>query len=358
MGGGGLRGLAHVGALRALEQRNWIPADVVGVSMGALVAASWAVGFAVDEIQSMAVSIRRRDIFRIAHSDMAFKRMQSPALYRFEPLENLVRGLVGEVTFGDLPRPLLIATVDINSGTYTIFGLPGTERVRVLDAVMASCALPGFFPPREIDGRFYVDGALVDNLPARLAAARGWNGVVAVDVGATSVLRADTQDEGFAAVFLRATEIVFQQAMERHLAAWSGPPLLLVQPRVEHIPIFSFDKARELIAEGERATRQALDQAGEAVRSAAGGIHPQRLVQVKVNRDRCTGCGACVALAPQGMFRLDGEGKAVGPDQPLRWSPVDGSFIRHCPTWAITARPAAAGASIDGATTGTGRDSS
>lgn len=356
MGGGGLRGLAHVGALRALEQHGWEPSDVVGVSMGALVAAAWAVGFSTSELQDIAVSIKRRDVFRIAHSDMALKRMRSPALYRSDPLENLVRGLVGEVTFGELRRSLLIASVDINSGTYTIFGLPGTERVRVLDAVMASCALPGFFAPREIDGRFWVDGALVDNLPARLALARGWRAVVAVDVGASSVLRADTQEEGFASVFLRASEIVFQQAMERHLAGWDGPPLLLVQPRVEHVPIFAFDKTVELIAEGERATRQALEQAGSTVLAASGGIYPRRLVEVRVNRERCVGCGACVALAPRGMFRMDGDGKAVGPGEPMWWSPLDGTFIRHCPTWAITARPVGAGVSTADGSRGTGPD--
>ena len=108
----------------------------------------------------------------------------------------------------------------------------GLARASVADAVLASCALPGFFPPREVDGHFCVDGALADNLPVSLAATLGMEGLVAVDVGASSVLRAETQDEGFAAIFARATEIVFQQLLEVRLSHWSAPALLLVQPRV------------------------------------------------------------------------------------------------------------------------------
>ncbi len=359
LGGGGMRGFAHIGALAALAERGWEPAEIVGTSIGALVGAAWATGFSLEESAALALSMRRKDLFQIAHADMAFKRMRSPALYRPEPLEEVVTGLLGDATFRDLPRRLVVATVEINSGTQAFFGLPGLDDVRVADAVYASCALPGFFPPREIGGRWWVDGALVDNLPVRLAAARGHDAVVGVDVGASSVLRADTQEAGFAGIFARATEIIFQQASEWHLKRWSGPPLLLVQPRVEHVPQFSFDHTRELIDEGQRATRLALAQAGDAVRAGRPGIHPHRKVLVQVNRERCIGCGVCVSMEPE-QFRMDASGKAVGPEAPVEWSPVDGGFVRQCPTYAITARPVpapAAAPSTAGESTGTGRGS-
>lgn len=357
LGGGGLRGLAHVGALQELAARGWEPEEIVGSSIGALVAAAWAFGYTLGELESIALSIRRRDVFAIAHTDMAFKRMRSPALYRSDPLENLVRGLFGESTFRDLPKRVIVGCVEINSGMQMFWGLPGLDQVRVADAVYASCALPGFFPPREIDGRFWVDGALVDNLPVRLAGSRGRDAVVAVDVGASDVLRADTQDAGFAALFARASEIVFEQAKEWHLGAWTKPPMLLVQPRVEHVPMFSFDHTRELIAEGRRATASAMDLAADAVRQARGGIFPRRKVQLHVLRERCIGCGTCVAVAPPGYFHMDGEGKAIAREDPCVWSPMDGGFIRHCPTYAITVRPvpepSAAAASTGGASRGT-----
>jgi len=363
LGGGGMRGLAHVGAMRALIERGWIPSEIIGTSIGSLIAATWAVGFTLAEMEQFCLGLTRRDIFQIAHADMAFKRMRSPALYKSEPLDHVIRGFVGDATFADLTRGLIVNSVDINSGAQVYWGLPGLTNVPVADAVFASCALPGFFPPREIDGRWFVDGALVDNLPVRLAAARGVDAVVAIDVGATSVLRAEMQEKGFAAMSARASEIVFQQTMEWHLGTWTAPPLLLVQPRVEHVPMFSFAHAQALIDEGFRATTAALDQAGAAVKLSTGGIYPRRPVEVRVIRDRCIGCGACAAIEPQ-LFHMDAAGKAVGPTEPYEWSPIDGGFIRHCPTYAITARPVhpaaapaavppAAGASRGGASTGT-----
>lgn len=349
LGGGGLRGLAHVGALQELDARGWEPAEVIGSSIGALVAAAWAFGYTLGELESIARSIKRRDVFRIAHTDMAFKRMHSPALYRTDPLDHLVRGLFGEATFADLPRRLMVGSVEINSGMQIFWGLPGLTHARVADAVFASCALPGFFPPRQIDGRWWVDGALVDNLPVRLAASRGHEAVVAVDVGASDVLRADVQDAGFAALFARASEVVFEQAKEWHLGAWHKPPMLLVQPRVEHVPMFSFDHTRELIAEGRRATAAAMDEGADAVCHAKGGIYPRRRVKLGVLKERCIGCGSCVAMAPAGYFRMDGD-KAIAREDPVTFSPMDGAFVRHCPAWAITVQtlPAAAASTGDG----------
>src|SRR5262249_5974245 len=149
----------------------------------------------------IAIKLRRRDIFVVAHADMAFKRMRSPALFRREPLDELLKSLVGDITFRELPRPLIVSTVDINSGMQVFWGLKGLEDVRVADAVYASCARPGSLPPREIRGRYYVDGATVDNLPVATAATAGVDVIVAVDVSASSAFRADTQEEGFAAVF-------------------------------------------------------------------------------------------------------------------------------------------------------------
>lgn len=355
-----MRGLAHVGALRAVREAGLDPSEIIGASIGALIGAAWAAGHPIEEIEQLALGMTRKDVFRIAHRDMAFKRMQSPALYRSEPLELLISGLVGQVTFDELPRRLIVSTVDINSGMQVCWGLPGLTDVKVADAVYASCALPGFLPPLEIRGRHYVDGAVVDNLPVHLAASRGADAVIAVDVGASSVLREDTQEEGFAAVYARAAEIVFRQLLETSLRGWASPPLLLIQPRVEHVPMFAFDATRELVDEGYRATRAALDAAGDAIRSARPGIFPRRRVEIRVNRERCIGCGACLVHGPPGMFVLDAAGKAVTLAESYEFSPVDGGFIRHCPTYAITARRAGrpgpeADAATVGGSTGTGR---
>jgi NTE family protein len=219
------------------------------------------------------------------------------------------------------------------------WGLQGLDDVPVGDAVFASCALPGYLPPREIQGRFYVDGATAENLPVTVARTLGAEIIVAVDVSASTALRADVQEEGFPAVYARATEIAMQTALELRLGAWRTPPIYYVHPRVEHMNLFAFDRLREIVDEGYRATIEALDQPDEWPTSGSEGVHPRRHVEIRVERERCIGCGACLALAPAGLFELDAEGKAVVTRPRQVWSPIDGGFIRHCPTYAIGARP-------------------
>jgi NTE family protein len=340
LSGGGLKGLAHIGVLRALDERGLTPSLVVGSSMGSLVAAAWASGMPLREMTERALAVRRKDIFQVAHVDMALKRMRSPAVYRREPLDVLIESLVGERTFEDLVRPLVINTVELDTGMQTFWGLPGLRHARVADAVFASCALPGIFPPREIDGRWYVDGAVIENLPAQVAASQGEGPVMAVDVGSSTTLRSNVQSDGFAATYIRGLEIVMQTMMETRLRQWTAPPLVLVHPRVEHVSMFGFGHNRELMEEGYRATLDLLDYLAHDFDPAGHGIHPQRKVEIRVERDRCIGCGVCVMHAPW-VFELDEEGRAHVRQPVQSWSPLDGAYIRHCPTYAISARLAA-----------------
>jgi NTE family protein len=338
LSGGGLKGLAHVGVLRALEERGLVPGLVVGSSIGSLIGAAWAAGVPLPQMEARARQVRRRDIFQVARADVAFRRMMAPALYRREPLEFLVQSLVGDITFRDLSRRLLVNTVDLHSGIQVLWGLPGLLDAKVADAVVASCALPGIFPPRVINGRAYVDGAVVENLPVRLAASLGNGPILAVNVGTTSVVRSSDETEGFAATYIRGLEIVMQTQIDGQLREWQGPPLVLVQPRVEHISMFAFDRNEELLEAGYRATAQALESLGGKLDAVPRGLHPTRRLRVLVDEQRCVGCGACVVQAPK-VFRLDARGKAEVHSPLQTWSPIDGGYVLSCPTYAISVRP-------------------
>jgi NTE family protein len=339
LSGGGLKGLAHIGVFKALEERGLAPGLVVGSSIGSMIGAAWCSGTTVRQMEDRALRVRRRDVFQVAHTDMAFRRLQAPALYRREPLEALIHNLVGDVTFRDLPCRLLVNTTDLHSGMQVMWGLPGLLGARVADAVAASCALPGLFPPQTIQGRAYVDGAVVENLPVRTAASLSTAPIIAVNVAATSVRRAAHETEGFAATYIRGLEIVMQTQIEGQLRNWQGPPLVLVQPRVEHISMFAFDHTEELITAGYRATAQTLDQLGGHLHRIPAGMHPMRRLRVQVDEARCVGCGACVIQAPE-VFRLSPRGKAEVMSPVQNWSPMDGSYVLNCPTDAISVRPA------------------
>ncbi len=333
-GGGGLKGFAHIGTLRALEERGLRPTVVAGTSIGALIAAAYAGGMPIAEMERRALSLQKRDLFRIDHVHMVTKRMLSPSLYLPGPLDALVRDIVPPTTFGALEMPLLVNTVDIERGSQLIWGLPGLRDVTVADAVYASCALPGFFPPRVILGRTCVDGGVMDNLPAQIA-AQGMDAVIAVDVGSTSLTSARRiKDKGFAAIYMRAAQAMMGSLQASQLAAWAGPPLLLVRPAVWRFNWFSFGYTKQIIEAGYRAAHDALDRAGVALTST-GGVYPLRRVELSVDRARCTGCRLCVALAPH-VMALDGAGKAFVLETPVEWSRADGDFVHQCPMDAIT----------------------
>ena len=338
LGGGGMKGLSHIGVLAALEEDDFLPRDLVASSIGALVSAAWCAGMSIEEMKGAALELRRKDILRLAHRSMAIKRLRSPALYQKAPLQDLVNGLLGDVTFDELARPLIINTVDVNSGMQVFWGTPGLSDIRVADAVLASCALPGFLPPHEIRGRFYMDGAAVSNLPVGIAAARRRDLVIAVDIGSSSIVMDDVQHSGFAAIYARAIEIAILTMVDRQLKQWDQPPMLLLQPRVEHVPLFSFKHNGELIQEGYRAATEILRNPELIPPRGASGIYPKRRVQLRVDRDRCIGCGACLVHGPAGLFELDEESKAIVTEPEQLWSPIDGSFVRQCPTYAILAR--------------------
>lgn len=338
LGGGGLRGLAHVGVLEALEQRGLEPVETVGNSVGSLVAAAWCNGVPLAELRAVAETISRGDLFRVAHLDMAFKRMLSPAVYRPEPLEELAHSFLGSVTFNDLQRSLLVNTVDINAGSPVFWGLPGLRNVPVVDAVYASCALPGIYPPREINGRHYVDGATISNLPVAIAARQELDFVLAVDVGNTTATREGVEDRGFASIYSRAAELMMQRVLEGQLRRWRSPPLVLVRPAVGHFSLFSFAHKHDLLEEGRRAMTRVLE-APWFPPLGGEGVYPRQRVLVEVNRERCIGCGACLTHGPETVFQLDGDRKAVCAQPQQEWSPLDGGYLRVCPTRAITARP-------------------
>jgi len=275
LSGGGLKGLAHIGVFRALEEHGLVPDLVIGSSMGSLIGAAWACGMSAETMTTRALQVERRHVFKVAHADMALRRMMSPAVYRREPLETLIRSIVGTCTFHDLKHRLLVNTVDLASGRQCVWGGADTQGARLKDVVFASCALPGIFPPHEINGRRYVDGAIIENLPVQVAAATASWPILAVNVAATSVERTGSELEGFAATYIRGLEIVMQTQIEASLRNWAGPPLVLIQPQVTHISMFAFDRTAELVEAGYRATRDALQLLGGRLDQIADAPHPR-----------------------------------------------------------------------------------
>lgn len=337
LGGGGLKGFAHIGVLRALEEYGVRPSVVAGTSIGALIGAAYALGVPASEMAKRARTLKRRDLFRINHMGMLLERMRSPSLYLEDRLRTLCASVIpADATFRDTKIPLLVNTVDIESGTQVVWGLPGLRDVSILDAVYASCALPGAFPPGCVDGRVCIDGGVVDNLPAAVAAV-GQKAVIAIDVGSSDLTPvADITVEGFASIYMRAATIMMHTLQHQPLETWKGPPLLLIRPRVAEVGWFNFEGAKDVMETGYRTAIASLGLIGNSLRGR-GGVHPRRMVELEVDEKKCIGCRTCVALAPR-LMRMDAGEKAYPVLSPLEWSPADGHFVGQCPTDAIKVR--------------------
>src|SRR5687767_7318617 len=135
LGGGGMKGFAHIGVLKALEERGIKPSLYAGTSIGAMLAAASVAGMTPEELALRAETLKRRDLFRINHFGMLMDRMKSRSIYMEEPLRELAAAVVPDGTFNDLPMRLLVNTVDIERATQVVWGLPGLRNVSVRDAV-------------------------------------------------------------------------------------------------------------------------------------------------------------------------------------------------------------------------------
>jgi NTE family protein len=340
LGGGALKGMAHVGALRAIREAGITPQLYAGSSIGAMIAAAAASGRTPDQLTERARRFRRRDLFRINHMGMLMERMLSRSIYLEAPLRALCEELVDDGTFDDFAHPLLVTAVDLERGTPVVFGRPGFRHVAVRDAVYASCALPGFFPPGVVGDRICIDGGTTDNLPVAIAGMEV-DALIAVDVGIADVpLATGVAEQGFASIFMRAATMMMHEMQQASLERWQGPPMLLVRPKVAHIGWFSFSHVEALVQIGYEATRDALPHLLDAL-SAPGGIFPRQRTEITVDRGRCTGCGVCVAQAPR-LMALDPEHRAFPKVPSHDFSPADGDFVRSCPVGAITLTPAGA----------------
>jgi NTE family protein len=336
LGGGGLKGFAHIGVLRALDDLGLAPHVFAGTSIGALIASARIGEMSTDEMERRAISLRKRDLFRLNHVGMLLERSKSPSIYLEDPLRDLCRSVTPPIKLSALHHRLLINTVDVERGTQVVWGLPGLDDVWVQDAVYASCALPGFFPPGHVDGRLCMDGGVIDNLPAGVA-SHGVDLVIAVDVGSSELVGQRAAPTGFGAVYLRAATIMMKSLQQLPLQHWSGPPMVLIRPKLGKSDWLSFGHTEENIDIGYRSAKAALADIDECW-DQPDSIFPRERLELHVSPERCTGCGICVALAPRTMG-MDATGKAYPMTRIVDWSPANRDFVVHCPTHAIEVRP-------------------
>ena len=171
LGSGSARGWAHVGVIRALGDHGIVPDVVAGCSMGAMVGAAFAAG-RIEQLEAWALSLDGRGVFGLL--DIGLRG----GLIKGNRLLDFFDGHIGGRQFSELVVPFAAIAADLASGQ-EIWLREG----KVSDAVHASCAVPGLFQPVLRDGRYLIDGSVVNPIPVSLCRAMGADVVIAVDLG-------------------------------------------------------------------------------------------------------------------------------------------------------------------------------
>lgn len=268
LSGGGARGLAHIGILKELERANIQIDYLAGTSMGGLIAATYAVGLKPAEIEAIALEYRQtRKLLKLADPTMPRQ-----GLFHGKQLHVFFEEHLHDRTFSDLRIPLTLVAVDLNSGQEVHL-----NEGSVADAVRATVSIPGVFAPIEYDGQRLVDGGLLNNLPVDIVRQMGADIVLAVDVNAKRDAVSFWQllgkkrfisstVGGSIAVLGDSLNLLMHQNSVYKLQQF--PPDFLLQPSIpEGVTILTgFDRAADLIEEGEVVTQPILSDLEKALR--------------------------------------------------------------------------------------------
>lgn len=262
LSGGGSLGAVQVGMMRALAERGERPDLLVGASAGALNAAFVGsrgfTGAVVDELASVWSGLRRQHVFPFTprHHLLACIGAR-PSLCSAEGLRALVDAHIGHRTLQASCIPVHVVATDVLSGTEALLSTG-----RAADAVMASAAIPGVFPPVEIGGTVLFDGGVADNTPVSQAVALGADRIIVLPAGVACALADPPRTALSTAV--HAITLLIEQRLVHDVATWQSHADIVVIPPLCPLSVASVDfrHTAELLDRAHRSTHQWLDAGG------------------------------------------------------------------------------------------------
>jgi NTE family protein len=299
LGGGAARGFAHIGVIRALIAKGIVPDVIVGTSIGAVAGGCYAAG-QLDALETWARSLTVRGI--LGHLDL---NLSGTGLIHGGNLAKRLEASLADGRIDDLSIRFAAIATEFNTG-HEIW----LTRGRLSDAMRASYALPGIFPPVLIGGRWLVDGALVNPVPVSAARALGARLVIAVNLnsdlfgrGTIIASHGPDEDDDAAAALPKPNGLLGMFGRERMLrrqfigrrgrpsiptvmieafnvmqdritrARLAGDPAdVLISPRLGQVGWFDFHRAADAIAIGTEAAEKSIDAINEAVAALSQAV--------------------------------------------------------------------------------------
>ncbi len=277
LGGGGAKGNSHIGVLRRLEEAGFTIAAVAGTSMGAMVGSFYAAGYSPDEIEEIFSQVDQTKLYELG-------LLAQPGLLGLGHVAQLLDDKLQGKTFAETRIPAAFVATDLECNCEAILA-EGTLK----DAVLASIAVPGIFPPRIHDGHHLVDGGVLNPVPVSVARKLASKlPVVAVALSPPFMPESVKLPGSLASVvpevfIKRITRLNISQAMSIFLQSVDlsnqaitdlrlekEPPDVLIRPRVEAVGLLDNVVVSEVAKLGYEAADAALPQIERALRRSQG----------------------------------------------------------------------------------------
>lgn len=282
LSGGGARGLAHIGVLKALEEEDINVNLIVGVSMGGVVGGLYSAGYSPEEIERIALNVDWTQLFSTgplrrsllgSQKGLSEKSLIKIRFDKWKPvipgaitsgqylsqfLEKLCTrgGIRSSISFNYLDPPLRIVCTDLSTGGRVVLSSGNLG-----DAMRATLSAPVAFTPVEVQGKLLVDGGLVDPIPVSVLKDQNVHPIVVVNT--TSELLPATGNEN---VFEMADQTTTIMSMLRKAESIAQADLVIT-PKLQGISSTDFSAIEEIISEGEAAARKAIPRIKELLES-------------------------------------------------------------------------------------------
>jgi NTE family protein len=267
LGGGGAKGNAHIGVIRRLEQEGFRIKGIAGTSFGGIIAVLYAAGYRPNDLEEMFAALDQRKFYGHGPKD-------GPSLIGIAGVAQLLEDFLGDRSFEQLRMPCVVTATDLKSGTEVLL-----SRGRLVDAILATIAMPAVFPVRYIGDLELVDGGTLDPVPVAPArslnprlpvvavalhipmgsSARTWSIPMPIFMPRSLVQWVSRMRYGLMLdVYARSLDLVSRAVAEYRLEV--DKPDVIIRPRLGNIDTLDIINVHEVVKVGEAAVDEILPQ--------------------------------------------------------------------------------------------------
>jgi NTE family protein len=234
LSGGGAKGIAHIGVVRALLENGIFPEIVSGTSAGSIIGSLYAAGCSPDDMERFVTDASLAKIFRVVG-------IPGAGLVKLDYLKERMSEFIPQDDFSALKIPMFVCATNLNIGKPEIFS-SGT----LFDKVMASCAVPWLFKPVEIDGQMYADGGIMNNLPVN-AIRDNCEFLIASNVKPKLFVQSNKELDTFMGITQRLVDLSLWSNSKPNVKACD---IYIAPAKVQGFSFFSVRRVKELCQVG------------------------------------------------------------------------------------------------------------